>query len=252
MATNCAYGPHPSQRFDVYAASTPLPGPAPLGVMIHGGGWGSGSKEDVVEFIPNFTSRGFVVATVGYRVASDAFAPAAAVDVRNAIQSIWNRAAEWGAGVDQTVLVGFSAGAHLALLAALAPSAAIEGAQSRAHAIVSFWGITDVADLLEGQHATDFARRWIPEQPGSLDLARKLSPINYDVSLAPPLCVIHSVRDDVVPFAHSERLVMKWKAAGRLVEFIRLSHQGHAAPPGDYPAIFAAIFRFLENAEGRN
>jgi dipeptidyl aminopeptidase/acylaminoacyl peptidase len=79
-------------------------------------------------------------------------------------------------------------------------------------------------------------------------LARKLSPIDYDVDEAPPLCAIHSLHDEVVPFAHSERLVAKFQKAKRQAKLLELSHRDHAAPPEDYPAIFAEIFRFLDGA----
>ncbi len=213
--------------------------------MVHGGGWIGGSRDDIAGFIPHLTSRGYVVANIGYRVASEAVAPAAVEDVRNAIEFVRSRSAEWGADSSRTLLIGFSAGAHLALLAALAPSEAIAGPQSRACGIVSFWGITDVADLLEGPHMRDFARQWLPEGEGRLELARRLSPLNYDAAEAPDLCALHSVRDDIVPFAHSERLVAKFQQAKRRARLIRLSHEGHAPPEKDYQAIFAEVFRFL-------
>jgi acetyl esterase/lipase len=153
-----------------------------------------------------FTSRGDVVANIGYRVTSEARAPAAAEDVRNAIEAVRYRAAHWGADNRKMVLVGFSAGALLALLSALAPTSDLAGPQSHPRAIVSFWGVTDLADLLGGDHARVSAQRWLPESSERSSLARRLSPINYDVSEAPALCAVHSVLDDVVPFSHSERL----------------------------------------------
>jgi acetyl esterase/lipase len=190
------------------------------------------------------------VANISYRLAQEARAPAAAEDVRNAIDSIRRRADQWEADAGRMLLVGFSAGAQLALLAALAPSSAIAGPQCRAWALASFWGITDVADLLNGDHPQDFARSWIADRPGQLDLARRLSPINYDVSEAPPLCAVHSVHDDTVPFAHSERLVAKFQQAHRRAKLIKLDHAGHSAPPRKRPAILAEALRFLEGVDG--
>lgn len=243
-----AYGPGSAQRLDVHGAVPASAQPLPLMVMVHGGAWERGSRSDVAGFVPYFTARRYVVANVGYRVASEAKAPAAAEDVRNAIEYIRRHAAEWGADGSRIFLTGFSAGAHLALLAALAPSTEIAGERSRAAGIVSFWGITDVADLLEGENARDFADHWVPAEPGRRELARRLSPLSYDAADAPPLCAVHSVLDDIVPFAHSEKLVSKWQRAGRRARLIRLSHRGHAAPPEEYPAIFEAIFGFLDEA----
>lgn len=245
-AIDFSYGPNPYQHLDVYNSAQEPGHPAPLVVLIGGGGWQSAPKTDAVGFVPMFTSRGDVVANAGYRVTSEARAPAAAEDVRNAIEAVRYRAAHWGADSRGMLLVGFSAGAHLALLSALAPTSDLEGPQSQPRAIVSFWGITDVADLLGGDHARVFAQRWLPESSQRSALARRLSPINYDVSEAPALCAVHSLLDDVVPFSHSERLVVKYLKAGRPAKLIKLTHRGHAAPAKDYPKIFDEIFRFLD------
>lgn len=250
LVRDFSYGPNSSQRLDVYSAEQPSGRPAPLVVMLHGGVWESGSRGDVVKFITNCTSRRYVVAKIGYQVASEAMAPTATEDLRNAIECVRSRAAALDADSRRMLLAGFSAGAHLALLPALAPATAIGGPGSRARGIVSFWGITDVVDLWDDNHARSVARRWLPELPGRLALARRLSPINYDVAEAPTCCAVHSVHDNVVPLAHSERLVAKFQKAKRRVKRIKLSRQGHAAPSKDYPAIFGEIFRFLEGIGG--
>lgn len=245
MARDLSYGPSASQRLDTYASAQQR-GLRPLVLLMHGGGWERGSRDDMAPFIARFTSRSYVVANIGYRLAAEAPAPAAVEDVRNAIEWVRLRAAGWGADGRRILLAGFSAGAHLALLAALAPASAFAGPPCRARAIMSFWGITDLADLLGQHNPRDFARRWIPESPARLELARRLSPIEYDVTDAPALCAIHSLYDDVVPFAHSERLVAKFQHANRPAKLIRLSHRGHAAPDNAYPAMFSEAFRFLD------
>lgn len=245
-AMDFSYGPSPYQNLDVYHSARDPGRPAPLVMLIGGGGWQSAPKPDAAGFVPVFTSRGDVVANVGYRVAAEARAPAAAEDVRNAIEASRYHAAEWGADGRGMLLAGFSAGALLALLSALAPASDLAGPRSQPRAIVSFWGVTDLADLIGGDHPSVFAQRWLPEGPERPALARKLSPINYDVSEAPPLCAVHSVLDDVVPFSHSERLAAKYLKAGRPAKLIKLTHSGHAAPAKDYPKIFDEIFRFLD------
>ena len=239
------YGPNAYQHLDVYNSAREPGHPAPLVILIGGGGWQNAPKPDAAGFAPVFTSRGDVVANAGYRVTPVARAPAAAEDVRNAIEAARRHAGQWRADSRAMLLVGFSAGAHLALLSALAPPSDLAGPQSQPRAIVSFWGVTDFASLLSGDHANVFAQRWLPEGSERSDLARRLSPINYDLSEAPPLCAVHSVLDDVVPFWHSEKLVAKYLKAGRPAKLIKLTHKGHAAPKKDYPGIFDEIFRFL-------
>ena len=240
------YGPSPYQHLDVYNSAQEPGRAAPLVILIGGGGWQSAPKPDAAGFVPMFTSRGDVVANAGYRVTAEARAPAAAVDVRNAIEAVRRYAGQWRADSRAMLLVGFSAGALLALLSALAPTSDLAGPQSHPRAVVSFWGVTDLADLLDGDHARLSAQRWLPESSERSSLARRLSPITYDVSEAPALCAVHSVLDDVVPFSHSERLVAKYLKAGRPAKLIKLTHKGHAAPKKDYPGIFDEIFRFLD------
>ena len=185
QAIDLAYGPSRHQHVDVHNAARKPGHPALLVIIIGGGAWQSEPRTDAVGFISTFTSRGHVVANVGYRITSEARAPAAAEDVRNAIESVRRRAPQWGADSRGMILVGFSVGAHLALLSAVAPTSDLEGPQSQPRAIVSFWGITDLADLLDGDHARAFAQRWLPDNSERAALARRLSPINYDVSEAP-------------------------------------------------------------------
>ena len=96
-AANIAYGPHTAQRLDVYAPRPKLARPAPIVVLIHGGGWERGSRSDNLGFIPFFTVQGYAVANIDYQLAADALAPAAAVDVRNAVEFVRIHAAEWNA-----------------------------------------------------------------------------------------------------------------------------------------------------------
>lgn len=237
-----AYGPEPSQRLDVH----PSPEPGPLLILLHGGGWESGSRAELQDLIPSLMQHGYTVANLDYRTTSEAKAPAAAEDVRRAIEWVSSRAGNWGADPSRMVLMGFSAGAHLALLAALAPDTAIEGPQCHPAAIVSFWGVTDVAPLLEGPDQRDFAVNWLPDTPNRAELARALSPLNYELTDAPPLCAVHSVFDDVVPFEQSKALVEKYLRAGRPAELISLRFLGHQAPPEESTAILAQVFDVLE------
>lgn len=241
-----SYGPHRSQRLDLYLATRASSAPAPIAVLIHGGGWVRGSRKDAAPLIPSLLAKSFVVANIGYRVASEALAPAAAEDVRNAISWIASHSKEWNADIQRMLLVGWSAGAHLAMLAAVAPSDSIGGPQCKARAMISFWGITDVADLLGGAHARDFAQQWLPDSPQRFALAKKLSPCSYDWNGGPALCAVHSVNDDVVPFEQSEKLVSKLKNANHPATLMQLAHSGHAAPEAQFPHLFQQALRSLE------
>jgi dipeptidyl aminopeptidase/acylaminoacyl peptidase len=73
-------------------------------------------------------------------------------------------------------------------------------------AIVNWYGITDVADLLTGANRKTYAVTWLGGQPGSLDLARRLSPLIYVRRDLPPIITIRGDHDPTVPYPQAVRL----------------------------------------------
>lgn len=128
-ATEYAYGTHPDQKLDFYPlAGKPLP---PLLVFIHGGAWVVGDKAIGTRNKPAFYHQlGFAFASVNYRLLpkfrskeSPALSPAdQANDVAFAIGFLRSKAAQLGFDPDRIVLMGHSAGAHLAALVSTNPS----------------------------------------------------------------------------------------------------------------------------------
>ena len=247
-AGEIAYGLHETQRFDLYAPKRNSSG---LVVLIHGGGWHQGSRQDTLWLVPKFLSQGYSVATLGYRLFAQAPAPAAAEDVREGLAQIRRIAPAHGVDLKRTAIIGFSAGAHLALLSVLAPTERVRGPRIPAAAIVSFWGITDVEDLVTGPNRREFAMRWIGQGNYAEKLARDLSPVAYIPPEHTALLAIHSIHDPVVPFPQSERLVANWRTAGRHAELLQLSHEGHAPPRMDYAPLLDRVYQFLAGTFNR-
>jgi dipeptidyl aminopeptidase/acylaminoacyl peptidase len=73
-------------------------------------------------------------------------------------------------------------------------------------AIVNWFGITDVRDLLSGPNRQNYAVSWLGSQSGRDELARRVSPISYVREGLPPILTIHGDQDDVVPYSHAVRL----------------------------------------------
>lgn len=247
-AANLRYGSHEAQKFDLYKpTATKACG---LVILIHGGGWREGSRRDTLSFIPEFLAQGYVVANLEYRLLDEAPAPAAAEDVRYGAAEAIRKTRDITYGAHPAALVGFSAGAHLALVAAMAPTGRIGGPRCDAKALVSFWGITDMVGMALGPNVRDSARRWIGDGPGKKELARDLSPLEYDPPAGTALLAFHSIHDPVVPFAHSERLTARWAAAGKRAELVRLEFPGHAPASEDYEPLLGRTKLFLAAAIG--
>ncbi len=193
----------------------------PTLVLFHGGGWVDGQKERNVLFLLPYLELGWSAVNVEYRTARQAPAPAAVEDCRCALRWLTYRARDYSLDPSRFVLTGTSAGGHLALMGGMLPvgnvfdrQCPIEGGERwgsanvpelKVAAIVNWFGIGDVADLLDGPNARNYAREWFGSAP-NVELAKQLSPVNYVRAGLPPIITIHGEFDDVAPYAHAVRL----------------------------------------------
>jgi acetyl esterase/lipase len=247
IEANIRYSLHPETVLDIVQARAPALKNRPGVIVIHGGGWVGGDKESMLEtFCLPFVDNGFVVANVEYRLANVATAPAAVNDVLEAAKWFRDRAADYKVDPNQIIVTGNSAGGHLAMMVGMAPESAGLGPSIKVAAIVNFYGISDVPDQLQGPHLQSYAVNWIPEQPGRMELAKKLSPIIYVRKGLPPMLSIHGDADPVVPYDQSVRLTKELKAAGDQAELITVPGGQHGFPPEEMSQLWPQIFKWLK------
>jgi acetyl esterase/lipase len=207
-------------KLDLYLPLHDAGTPKATFIYIHGGGWVTGSKdESALEVLP-LLSMGFAVVNVDYRLAQMAPAPAAVEDCRCALRWVFRHAQQYGFDTTRVVIGGMSAGGHLALLTAMAPASAgfddlCPGNEDlHVAAVVNFFGIVDVPDVLTGPHARDFATGWLGHLPQPEKIAHWVSPIEYVRAKGPPVLTVHGDADPVVPYDHALRLQKALDAAG--------------------------------------
>jgi acetyl esterase/lipase len=206
--------------------------PTPVVIVIHGGGWIAGTKEERTLEIAPFLQMGFAAVNVEYRLAQTSLAPAAVEDCRCALHWVFANAKKYNFDPTRVVLQGGSAGGHLVLTTGmLSPAAGFDkecwtgqenfwsqnpGTDSdpRVAAIVNWFGISDVLDELHGPNAKGYAVIWLGDQPNADELAKRLSPINYVNKNTPPIITIHGDKDALVPYEQSVRLHKALDAAG--------------------------------------
>lgn len=120
--TEVAYGDGPRQRYDVYRAldslGRPLTTPAPVVIFVHGGSWESGDKRGYAWVGEALAQLGFVAVLPNYGLMPSTRFPDFVDDVARAVTHARARVAEWGGDTSRVVLMGHSAGAHLAALVA--------------------------------------------------------------------------------------------------------------------------------------
>lgn len=189
--------------------------PTPVVINIHGGGWNKGVKESQTGF-NSFFKAGYAVANVEYRLTGQATAPAAVEDVRCALIYIVTHAKALNIDVNKIVVMGGSAGGHLALMAGLlANDNRFDGncktiQKIKVAAIIDKYGITDVWDWAYGKDVTSkSANRWLGDKAHDQSFAAAVSPISYVTSKSPPIYIVHGNADPTVPYQQSVDLYKK-------------------------------------------
>ena len=238
-------------KLDVYRPATP--GPHPTLLHIHGGGWTGGSRESVVLRALPYLQMGFAVVNVSYRLARVAPAPAAVEDCLCALKWIAQNAKEYEFDLTRIAVAGYSAGGHLALTTGMVPASAGLDRQCpgaplpKVAAIVNWYGITDVNDVLDGVNRRVYAVTWLGSLEARDALARRLSPLTYVRAGLPPVITIHGDADPTVPYAQAVRLRDALTKAGVTHELVTVPQGGHGnfvAPQRD--RAWTAIRAFLD------
>jgi acetyl esterase/lipase len=169
-----------------------------------------------------------------------------------ALRWIIRNAKEYSFDVNRIVTTGYSAGGHLALTTGMIPASAGLDRQCpgteplKVAAIVNWYGITDVADLLEGANMRAYAVEWLGSRPDRVEVARRLSPLTYVRRELPPILTIHGDADPTVPYTHATRLHAALQQAGATSELVTIANGRHGNfPLADQLKAVAAMREFL-------
>jgi len=223
-------------RMDLYLTPKEK-GPSPIVINIHGGGWNHGTKETQTGF-SSFFKKGYAVANVEYRLVDVAPAPAAIEDVRCALIYIISHAKELNLDVNKIVIMGGSAGGHLALMGGLLASNPIFDTNCKTNqpikvaAIINKYGIADVWDWGYGKDLTSkSATRWLGAKAKDENFAKSVSPMSYVAKTSPPTFIAHGDADPTVPYQQSVKLYKAFQDAGVKSEFMTIEGGKHGGFP---------------------
>lgn len=246
LEANLSYSQYPETVADVFTPAGQGAEKRPGVIVIHGGGWVGGTKEAMYDsYVRRYLEKGFVVANVEYRLAKAAKAPAAVEDALKAANWFIDNASKWNVDRKRIVVTGGSAGGHLALMVGLANKSASLGKPVKVAAVVNFYGITDVADQLSGTNMRQYAVTWVPDEPGRIDLARRVSPLTYVRKDVPPVLTIHGDADQTVPYEHGIQITKSLVDAGARAEMISVPQGRHGFPVAKLDELYPQIFAFL-------
>jgi acetyl esterase/lipase len=215
---------------------------SPLIVWVHGGAWRSGSKKDMP--LGKLVEEGYVVASVDYRLSTQAKFPAQIHDLKAAIRFLRGHGVEWKLSVKKILVAGDSAGGHLAALVGVSNGhAELEGEVGNDHAqnsdvqgIISFYGGANLTTILKQSTPHGLSVR-VPAldlllggQPDDAPtLARLASPVFHVDKHDPPLLLFHGDQDPQMPVNQALELYgayQKAKALGQLEIVHGAAHGG--------------------------
>jgi acetyl esterase/lipase len=245
-------------KLDVYRRRD-VQTPQPTLVFYHGGGWIGGTKEaSALSFMP-WLEMGWNVVNVEYRMARVSLAPGAVEDAQCALKFVVGRAKDYNIDTSRIVVSGESAGGHLALAVGMIPASAgftslcagggFTGSDTslpKVAAIVNWYGITDLNDMLAGPNVRAYAVQWLGSSANRDAVAKSVSPMTYVRADLPPILSIQGDADPIVPYSQNVRLTEALKKAGAKAELLAIPGGGH----GNFTAeqrsnAYARIRQFL-------
>lgn len=242
-------------RLDLYLPEQAT-NPLPVLVWIHGGAWKSGSKNWCP--IAPLVTNGIAIASIEYRLSSEAKFPAQIMDCRAAIRWLRAQATAHQLDPERIGVFGASAGGHLAALLGTATGVREWDVgphldqSSRVRCVVAFYPPTDLDELT----GSWFWRRVPFSDVGRLiggavqdnrDRVATANPANYVSRQTPPFFMLHGDRDRLVPLRQSELLQAALKRVGVPVHLEIVRGKGHAIgpPPEAVPRLTEFLNREL-------
>jgi len=241
-----------SLQFDIYK-SKGLKTPAPTLIFIHGGSWSKGKRSDYLPYLLDYVEKGYITATISYRLIKQAPYPAAAQDVSCGIKWIKANADQFGIDTSRIALVGGSAGGHLALLIGyggenpLFSEACDLGVDTKVKAVVDFYGPVDLTTpYAVGTHQVqDFLNTTYDKNPKVYESA---SPKTYITSDDPPTLIFQGTIDSLVPVSQSDSLDIWLDRVGVPHDYHRLKGWPHTMDAAKKVNKYCQFYidRFLE------
>lgn len=211
------------------------PGKYPAVVTIYGGSWQQGSPAASAQMSQYLAARGYVVVAIDYRHAPQYHFPAQLEDVQRALAFISDRADDYEIDRDRVALLGWSAGAHLAMLAGFQPGLS----QLPVRSIVDYYGPIDLAagyaepPVPDPINSRQVLLSFIGGPPSDrAETYAAASPITYvktaKANQLPSVLLIYGGRDHLVEARFGKRMYDALIQSGNKAVWIKIPWAEHA------------------------
>ena len=246
---NVSYGTDGAQKMDVYLPAARTATSTKTIIMIHGGGWSGGDKTDMMPYVDTLKRRfpAYAIININYRLVTvtNNFFPTQENDVKSAIDFIYNKRNEYLIS-DKFVLMGASAGAHLALLHAYKNNTPV-----RIKAVVDFFGPTDMTAMYNNPASvfappSSIAMVFNGATPTTNPTAyAQSSGLTFVTPLSPPTIILHGGVDPLVKLSQAISLRDKLALNGVVNQYVYYQNEGHGWVGANLADSFEKIQAFL-------
>ncbi|MCS7223441.1 MAG: alpha/beta hydrolase [Armatimonadetes bacterium] len=222
---------------DLYLPASPIEKALPCIIVIHGGAWRGGRKEDLQFLAVRLAQRGYAAACLSYRLAPKWTYPAQVDDVQRAVRWLRKNAGKWNIDPKRFGAVGASAGGHLATMLGtretrLDEPPELRGISSKVQCVVNIVGPTDLtADYYVrasegplGQILLDFLGAPFEKCP---EVWRDASPYYHVSSDDAPTFMIFGSEDPLVPPDQAIRMENYLKKCSVETKLVIIDGMGH-------------------------
>jgi triacylglycerol lipase len=216
---------------DVYVPR--LDGPLPAVLVVHGGAWRSGSKDQLAKYARDLAARGIVAFAINYRLSPKHKFPAQLEDCQSALKWIRKNAEVYKVDTKRIGAIGYSAGGHLVALLGVTGKPGDPGhpeTDTTLCAVCAGGAPCDFRDVEPNNWGLAFWLGGSPSQVPKQYLAA--SPMAFISESAPPMLFYNGTADVLVKYQQAKAMSTALKAAGVETQFVALEGMGH---------IFAAI-----------
>jgi acetyl esterase/lipase len=247
---------HEKHLLDIYLPKNST-GKIPLVVFIHGGGWLSNDKYADIGYMKSTVSEilesGFALVSIDYRFSTEAVFPAQMHDCNAAISFLVDNAEKYQLDMERMVIMGFSAGGHLASMVGLAKNNNVEAfylpgsnRDFKPKGVVDFYGPADLTLFPGADDANSPEGILIGAAPlDRPDLAKNASPVSFVDENDPPFLIIHGEKDDLVSPRQSHLLHSWLNVKGVPSELIIVKDAPHFGSMFDVEEIRMKVMGFL-------
>lgn len=241
---------------DIFDAKKELRNGSPVIIYVHGGSWVYGNKEipnAISPLLDAFREEGYAIISTSYELmrGEENFNKQIS-DVKDTIRWVYKNKEEYNFNVNKIGIIGASSGAHLSLMAAYSSEddfvddEELRDYPSKVKYLIDFFGPTDLNTLDMNDVNWDLEQIINSVGDSREEVLDKYSPINYVDEREPNTLIIHSRKDNIVPYENAETLYEELINKNNKASIITLEGATHDFSEFDMEEIVAVGTKMLE------